>query len=230
MKLERFIRAQTPLARRDILSLLVSGQIKVNGQRAEQLTQWIDPKKDTVHVRGEKLKSIVRFETYLFYKPRGVITTMKDPKGRRCIGDYVSDLSTYVFPVGRLDRATTGLLILTNDGEFAQEIAHPSGGWVKTYKVTLDQRLKPSDMERLCEGVLLTDGPASFSDLEVLSSVSVRVKIHEGRNRIVRRLFEQLGYQVVKLHRECVGSFTLKGLAVGEIRKLKLGKGGKPVA
>lgn len=218
MKLEQFIRAQTPFARREILSLLTDNQILVNGEVVENLTLEIDPQKDKVRVKGENLSGRVRFETFLFYKPKGIITTLKDPKGRRCIGDYVKKLTTYVFPVGRLDRATTGLLILTNNGEFAQDVSHPSNGWVKTYKVTLDKRLTQADGERLCDGILLEDGPARFDEMESLSPTSVRVKLHEGRNRIIRRMFELLGYEVTKLHRESIGGLSLQNMKTGDIK------------
>ena len=220
MKLERYIRALTPLARREILSLLTDNKIKVNGSITDNLMLDINPKVDTVHVRGDKLSGRIRFYRFAFYKPKGVISTLKDPKGRKCIGDFIKDLPAYVFPVGRLDRATTGLLLLTNDGDFSQEVSHPSGGWIKTYKVTLDKRLTQSDSERLCDGILLDDGPAHFQFLESLSSVSVRVKLHEGRNRIIRRMFEQVGYTVTKLHREQIGGISLKGMSVGEIKDI----------
>src|SRR5690606_12175130 len=158
----------------------------------------------------------------LMNKPKGFITTTEDPKGRRTVMEMVAPhIEERVFPVGRLDRNTTGLLLLTNDGELAQKLAHPKYNIRKVYKATLDKNLNKDDFEKIKAGVILEDGPAPVDELEYLDSKNeIGLEIHSGKNRIVRRIFESLGYEVEKLDRVMYAGLTKKNLPRGKWRYL----------
>jgi 23S rRNA pseudouridine2605 synthase len=157
-------------------------------------------------------------------KPRGVVSTMSDPEGRRCLGDLVADRPERLFHVGRLDTDTEGLILLTNDGDFAQRVAHPSYELDKTYVAEVDGILSRATVGRLREGVVLEDGPVEVSSCRVVSTQAdrsiVELVIHEGRNRIVRRLLAEVGHPVRRLTRTAVGPVQVRGLRRGELREL----------
>lgn len=218
--LEKFIASQTRLSRRRILDLLTEGRIKVNGFVADQLTMKVNPSKDRIVVNGEPIYLRFDFVYYKYNKPKGVICTMKDPNGRPCIGTVLRGLPESVIPVGRLDRDTTGLLLLTNDGDFSNFVAHPRYHLSKTYRVTLNRNYTPRDISKLKVGFFLEDGPVRFTEVIPVSKTSLDVTICEGRNRIVRRAFESLGYEVKALHRASIGSVTLGSLMPGDALSL----------
>lgn len=218
--LEKFIASQTRLSRRRILDLLMAGKIKLNGIVAEQLTVSINPSKDRVVVNGESIYLRFDFVYYKYNKPKGVICTMKDPNGRPCLGTVLRGLPESVVPVGRLDRDTTGLLLLTNDGDFANVITHPRYHLPKLYRVSLNRNYTPKDISKLKTGFFLEDGPVRFTDIVPISKTSLDVTICEGRNRIVRRAFEHLGYEVKSLHRASIGSVNLGSIMPGESKAL----------
>ncbi len=220
-RLDRFIALNTSLSRRKILELLLAKKIMVNGNPAKDLKMALDLKKDNIVVNGIKLEPVVpELVYYKFNKPLDVITTLQDPNKRRTVADFIQHLPQHVYPVGRLDRDTTGLLLLTNDGTFANAVAHPKFHVTKRYKVHLNHKITKNHIARLLSGVFLDDGPFAFSDIDWVEPKILQVTLSEGRNRIVRRAFEQLGYTVVKLIRLAIGPIQLGDLAEGRLKPL----------
>lgn len=220
VRLEEYITTHTRYSRRKVTDLLREGKIEVNKKTADSLTMLITPRQDTVAVDGRKIEFEGHYYYYKFYKPKGVITSLGDPRGRRTVMDYMQSLPPSVFPVGRLDRNTTGLLILTNDGEFAQQLSHPRFKIPKTYNVTLDAPVTKRHLERLVQGVMLDDGPAVADEVIPETPTQLTFVISEGRNRIVRRMFECLDYEVLSLKRISIGPLMLGHLKVGQIKPL----------
>ena len=181
---------------------------------------------DRVYYRGKLLELEEKFVYLLMNKPKNTITTKDDPHGRRTVMDLVKnqfDPDARIFPVGRLDRDTTGLLLLTNDGDLAKKLTHPSHEVDKVYEVELDKKFSNDDLKRLREGVTLDDGPAQVDSVNYVAQKPqswVSVQLHIGRNRIVRRIFEHLGYKVQKLDRVIFAGLNKKGLSRGRVRRL----------
>jgi 23S rRNA pseudouridine2605 synthase len=175
-----------------------------------------------VSLRDKKLNIQKGLVYILLNKPKDYITTNEDPKGRKTVMDLVQDTDAErLFPVGRLDRNTTGLLLITNDGAFAQKMSHPSNDIKKIYHVTLDKPLTKADFEKVVVGVTLDDGLAHVDELAYLETKNeLGLQIHSGRNRIVRRIFESLGYVVEKLDRVMYAGLTKKNLPRGKWRNL----------
>jgi len=219
-KIENFIASQTHLSRRKILELLNQNAITLNGHVVTSLTQEVNPKKDDVKISGETVIFQFPFVYYMFYKPKGVICTTSDPKGRRDLTEFLRHIKQPVFPVGRLDRQTSGLLLLTNDGHFSHQILHPKFSLKKTYLVGLDHPISKQDLNRLSVGMILEDGPVQYTQVLPQSPTQISLSIHQGRNRIVRRTFEFLGYEVKQLKRTAIGSLSLYGLKEGDIKPL----------
>jgi 23S rRNA pseudouridine2605 synthase len=220
LKLEHYIAATTAFSRRQILDLLVKGEITVNNDVVEQLTHEICPGKDMVCVQEKVLVEKVKYLYYKVNKPMHIITTFADPKGRTTLKDAFPKLPENVFPVGRLDRKSTGLLIFTNDGAFSDKILRPKFNIPKLYTVELDIPLKDYDRNHFKAGIMLEDGPIKFLALSKEGKRSYSVTIDEGRNRIVRRAFDFLDYTVRKLERTAIGNVTLGPLKPGEIKAL----------
>ncbi len=220
MKLDAFILAQTSYSRRDVLDLITSGRVVLNGNPAKSMVKDIKIGIDIVKIDGMKLGEDVRYFYYKFNKPTNVLSTLDDPQGRKTLRDFMGGLPASMKPVGRLDRDTSGLMIFTNDGHFSNELMHPSRHTSKLYRVTLDKRLTKADFSRILSGVMLEDGPAKGDSLVPISDFSWDLEIHEGRNRLIRRLFEVLGYEVTKLKRLAIGDVQLGTLAVGKFSKL----------
>jgi len=180
---------------------------------------------DVVKYKGKVIKPESRKVYFLMNKPKGYITTTDDEKGRRTVMDIVKNkVKERVFPVGRLDRATTGLLLLTNDGDLALKMTHPSYKIAKVYNVTLDKPLEKEHFEQVRAGFELDDGPVKVDSLHFrkgLDLTEVAIELHVGRNRIVRRSFEHFGYEVIKLDRVYLGGLTKKDLPRGFVRPLK---------
>ncbi len=183
------------------------------------------PGKDVVEFKGKSL-SPQRMVYILLNKPKNMITTTSDERGRKIVLDAIERTTKErVFPVGRLDRNTTGLLLLTNDGKLAEKLTHPSYQIRKVYKATLDKPFSPEDLEKIVAGVELEDGPAKVDSIDYVDPgkpTVVGLEIHSGRNRIVRRIFEQLGYEVIALDRTMLGPLTKKNLPRGKWRELDL--------
>lgn len=210
-------------SRRDADGLISQGKIKVNGKTHTELGAKIIPEKDEVTYQGKVIRA-QHFVYFLLNKPKNVITTTKDPMGRKTVMDAIERTTNVrIFPVGRLDRNTTGLLLLTNDGDLAKKLTHPSHKVRKIYRVRLNKEVAEEDMTSLLKGVELEDGLAKVDKIDYVAGQGadeVGVEIHIGRNRIVRRMFEFLGYQVVGLDRVSIAHLTKKNLPRGKWRPL----------
>lgn len=221
MRINQYLAHAGLCARRKADLLVSQGQIKVNGQPMTSLSYRVAPK-DRVTYQGKLLTAEAK--TYLLvYKPSGYITTANDPRGRKTVMDLLPSGMGRLYPVGRLDRATTGLLIMTNDGPLARGLAHPSGEVRKTYVARLDRPLRAADLAVLRQGpgVKLWDGWAKPDVIDLGKGPrEVVLVLHSGRNRIIRRLFAALGYKVVLLEREAYAGLTLQGLRPGGWRTL----------
>jgi 23S rRNA pseudouridine2605 synthase len=201
--------------------MIEEGLIKVNGKVVTELGYKIKPTDIVQHSNQTLTKE--RPVYVLLNKPKDFITTTDDPGERKTVMDLVAKAcKERIYPVGRLDRNTTGLLLLTNDGELADKLTHPSNEVKKVYQADLDRPLEKEDFEKILEGLKLEDGPAQVDDLAFVSSdhTSIGIEIHIGRNRIVRRIFEHLGYEVVKLDRVVYAGLTKKDLPRGNWRHL----------
>ena len=220
-RLDQYITSYSDLSRRALLALIRDYKVKVNGKVETSMAREIDPKRDVINIDG--VKFVPKSERLLYYKvnkPRGYLTTLSDPKDRRTIRDAFPKLPHTLVPVGRLDRQTTGLLLMTNDGQLVHTVTHPSHEIDKVYQVTLDKPLAKLDIERLLRGVILEDGPIVYDKAEKVEPKVCIVSLTSGRNRIIRRTFDQLGYEVAKLKRLSIGSIDLGGLKEGESKPL----------
>ncbi|MDP4628662.1 MAG: pseudouridine synthase [Schleiferiaceae bacterium] len=222
MRLNRYLAHAGVCSRREADTLIAQGLVTVNGKVVMDMGIKVGPG-DDVRYAGERLKS-ERKMYVLLNKPKGFITTVDDERARKTVMDLVGKACRErIYPVGRLDRSTTGVLLLTNDGAMAKKLTHPSHGAKKIYQVTLDKPFSPLDAERLKQGINLEDGPAHVDKLEFPdpeNPFEVGVEVHIGRNRIVRRLFGALGYEVLKLDRTDFAGLTKKNLSRGEWRLL----------
>lgn len=223
------IRLQKLLAQAGIGSrrycdeLVAAGRVTVNGQIAGPGTK-VDPQSDSVAVDGRPVVKQNQTRVLILNKPRGVVTTMSDDRGRPCVGDLVKDIPERLFHVGRLDEDTSGLLLLTNDGDLAHRLTHPSHGVSKTYLARVQGRMPETAVRQLQEGIELPDGPAVADRVTVRSrdhrSSLVEIVVHIGRKRIVRRMLKAVGHPVEELTRTAIGGLTLGGLRLGELRDL----------
>ncbi len=223
MRLNKYIAYCGVCSRRQAADLVKSGAVIVNGK--EMLEPFYQMKaNDLVSVKGKPVKPESRKVYILMNKPKNVITTAKDERGRKTVMDLLAGkVHERVFPVGRLDRDTTGLLLLTNDGELAEKLTHPSHGVKKIYHVQLDRSLPHADLEKIRKGIELEDGIAVVDGVDYVEGTKhteLGVEIHIGKNRIVRRIFEKLGYTVERLDRVYLGGLTKKDLPRGFFRKL----------
>jgi 23S rRNA pseudouridine2605 synthase len=224
------IRLQKALAssgigsRRACEELIAAGRVAVNGHVVREMGTRIDPAADTVTVDGVPVPVVPDLVYLALNKPRGVLSTMADDQGRPCVGDYVADRPDRVFHVGRLDAESEGLLLLTNDGALAHRLTHPSFGVPKTYFVQIDGRPSRRLAQQLRSGVELEDGPARADAARIVAgteaATQVEVVIHDGRNRIVRRMFDALGHPVRRLVRTSIGPLALGELRPGRVRHL----------
>lgn len=221
IRLNKYIANAGICSRREADVLIESGVVKVNGQIVTTLGYKVKPT-DVVEVEGQKIKN-ERKVYILLNKPKDYITTTKDPQNRKTVMELIKNAcKERVFPVGRLDRNTTGLLLFTNDGELADKLMHPKSRVPKLYHVTLNKNFSGTDFEKLANGIELEDG---FIKPDALSYVQnskreLGIEIHSGRNRIIRRIFEHLGYDVVKLDRVMYAGLTKKNLPRGKWRFL----------
>lgn len=228
IRLNKFLSNAGIASRREADQLIELGLVSVNGVVVKELGLKIDPKNDVVKyddaiLRPEKLRY------FLLNKPKGFLTTMEDPEGRRTVMDLVKDACVErIYPVGRLDRATTGLLLFTNDGELAKRLMHPKHEFPKLYHVETDQKVKAEHLDQMREGFVLDDGFIKADEIEYVEGVNAKkqvgIRIHSGRNRIVRRMFEHFGYTVVKLDRVMYAGLTKKELTRGRYRPLTEGE------
>jgi 23S rRNA pseudouridine2605 synthase len=223
MPINKFISHCGICSRRDAADLVKQGKITLNGQPVTDPGTKVSPN-DLVKWNGKKISISRNFVYILLNKPKDCLTTTEDPQGRKTVLDLVRNASTErVYPVGRLDRNTSGVLLLTNDGDLSQKLAHPKHGVKKIYHVVLDRPLAKTDFDRVVTGVTLDDGLASVDALayaEPKDKAQVGLEIHSGRNRIVRRIFEYLGYEIKGLDRVVYAGLTKKNLQRGKWRLL----------
>jgi 23S rRNA pseudouridine2605 synthase len=221
IRLNKFIANAGVCSRRDADELIKEGKIKVNGKVIDSMGYKVTAK-DRVTYQGRPLKS-EQLVYVLLNKPKDYITTTDDPKQRKTVMALVKKAcEERIVPVGRLDRNTTGLLLFTNDGDLHKKLSHPSHEVRKIYHVHLDQPILKRDFQRLIDGVDLEDGFVSLDAVEIVSADQreIGLQLHSGRNRVVRRLFEHLGYEVTKLDRVMFAGLTKKDLPRGKWRRL----------
>lgn len=211
-------------SRRASEDLIVQGRVSVNGEVVRRLGTTVDPETDVLAVDGLRVPTARDLVHLAVNKPRGVVSTMSDPEGRPCLGDLLEERSVRVFHVGRLDTDSEGLILATNAGELAHRLLHPSYAVPKTYLVEVDAPIHRDLGRRLRAGIDLEDGPGRVDAMRVREQAAQRVlleiTIHEGRNRIVRRLLEAAGHPVRRLVRTAVGPVQLGSLRAGRSRHL----------
>lgn len=224
MPLNKYVAHAGICSRRDAAEFVKSGKVSVNGQTITEPGFKVS-RTDEIRFQGKKLSSAKNLVYILLNKPKDHITTTEDPQGRKTVMDIVKKATAErVYPVGRLDRNTTGVLILTNDGELAQKLSHPSYEVRKIYEVTLDKPLVKKDFEELMNGITLEDGfiaPDSLAYANARDKSVIGIEIHSGKNRIVRRIFEKLGYDVRNLDRVMYANLTKKNVERGKWRFLQ---------
>ncbi|MEM9001645.1 MAG: pseudouridine synthase [Bacteroidota bacterium] len=222
IRLNRYVANAGICSRREADTYIAAGNVSVNGKVITEMGYKVK-KTDDVRFDGRKLNPEKK-EYVLLNKPKNFITTTNDEKGRRTVMDLVSSASNNrLYPVGRLDRDTTGLLLFTNDGDMAKKLTHPKHGVRKIYHVHLDNNLKVSDIRKIEQGLELEDGPVEVHEVSYVQGATkkeIGIEIHSGRNRIVRRIFGHLGYEVVKLDRVIFAGLTKKDLPRGHWRYL----------
>lgn len=223
MRLNKYVALCGVSSRRGAAELIKQGVVYVNGVATTEIGYRISPK-DVITYKGNVLELVSKKIYILMNKPKDTITTVSDERGRKTVLDIISrTIKERIYPVGRLDRDTTGLLVLTNDGELAQKLSHPSFKVKKLYHAVLNRALTKNDLDKIREGLILEDGKAevdAINHLEGEAKDQVMIEIHIGKNRIVRRIFEQLGYQVEKLDRVFYGGLTKKDLPRSGYRSL----------
>ncbi len=223
MPLNKYIAHAGICGRREAAEMVKKGLVKVNGKVVIEPGHKVLPTDDII-VNNKKTFLAKNLVYILLNKPKDYITTTDDPQNRKTVLDIIGKATTErVYPVGRLDRNTSGVLLLTNDGELAQKLTHPSNEIKKVYHVTLDKELTKKDFDKILSGVKLEDGPASVDVLayaDMKDKTQVGVEIHSGRNRIVRRIFESLGYDVKGLDRVIFAGLTKKNIERGKFRFL----------
>lgn len=226
VRLNKFIANSGVCSRREADNLILAGVVTVNGKIVTELGTKVNIYNDEVKFNGERLKG--EEKVYIVMnKPKGFVTTASDPHADKTVMDLMKGCNARVFPVGRLDKNTTGVLMFTNDGEIAEKLTHPSYDKKKIYQVTLDKDLKQEDYDRITSGIELSDGLISADELEYIDDTDHRklgIEIHSGKNRIVRRIFESLGYNVKALDRVYFAGLTKKGLKRGAWRYLTTGE------
>jgi len=223
MRLNKYIAHAGICSRRKAADFVKAGHVKVNGKVETNPAYEVD-KKDQIQFDNKVVKIEKKKVYILMNKPKNTLTTVTDDRGRRTVLDIVSKRVTQrVYPVGRLDRNTTGLLLLTNDGDLAKKLSHPSHGVKKIYHIILDRNLLPSDLDKIQRGIELDDGLAEVDSAKYVPNApksEVLIELHSGKNRIIRRIFEHLDYSVAKLDRIYLGGLTKKDIPRGWFRPL----------
>jgi 23S rRNA pseudouridine2605 synthase len=224
VRLQKLLAQSGVASRRKCEELMLEGHVEVDGEVVTRLGTKVDPRTAVIRVDGKRLPPVSPNVYLVLNKPRGVVSTMSDPEGRRTLSDFVSDRPERLFHVGRLDTDTEGLILLTNDGDFAHRMAHPSYEMDKTYVAEVPGPVSRATVREVLAGVTLEDGPVTVSSFKVVSTHAskaiVELVIHEGRNRIVRRLLEAVGHPVRRLTRTAIGPVRLAGLRSGQMREL----------
>lgn len=224
VRLQKLLAQSGVASRRKCEELMLDGEVEVDGEIITRLGTKVDPRTAVIKVSGHRLPPVSDHVYLVLNKPRGVVSTMSDPEGRKTLTDLVAARPERLFHVGRLDTDTSGLLLLTNDGDFAHRMAHPSYEVEKTYVAEVDGRLARGTIADLLAGVTLDDGPVQVRRARVIDAAPrksiVELVIHEGRNRIVRRLLDHVGHPVRQLTRTRFGPVDLGSLRSGATREL----------
>jgi 23S rRNA pseudouridine2605 synthase len=223
-RLQKILSKAGVASRREAESIISSGRVAVNGVTVTEMGVKADPDKDIIMLDGKPVAPVQTKVYIMLNKPAGYVTTMKDPEGRRIVTELLKDVKERVYPVGRLDYNTEGLLLLTNDGEWANNLAHPRHEVDKEYQVRIRGRISQEQIDRLAGGVDLDDGRTAPATVRVIrqseNNTWVSIVIHEGRYRQVRRMCEAVNLQVVRLKRSSYGFLDLGELRPGEYRRL----------
>jgi 23S rRNA pseudouridine2605 synthase len=235
IRLQKLLAQSGIASRRKCEQIMLDGLVEVDGEIVTRLGTKVDPRTAVIRVDGKRLPPISPNVYLVLNKPRGVVSTMSDPEGRPTLQDLVADRPERLFHVGRLDTDTSGLILLTNDGDFAQRMAHPSYEVDKTYVAEVDGAVGKETLQQLRAGVTLEDGPVTVSRVKLVGGGQgnakgrsiVELVIHEGRNRIVRRLLDQVGHPVRRLTRTRFGPVSLTGLKTGQLRELTMAELGE---
>jgi 23S rRNA pseudouridine2605 synthase len=224
-RLQKVLAHAGVASRRHCEELIVEGRVQVNGKVVKELGVKVDPAIDRIMVDGRRIR-LEEHVYILLYKPTGVITSLHDPQGRRVVTDLLKGVKERVYPVGRLDYDTSGLLLLTNDGELANRLAHPSHEIDKVYRAWVKGVPAPEKVRKLAAGIMLEDGMTAPGQAKLIKTAPkgnkslLELIIHEGRNRQVRRMCEAIGHPVLTLERVRLGFLSLEGLRPGEYRPL----------
>lgn len=222
-RLQKILSACGVTSRRKAEEMILAGRVKVNGNKAA-LGDSADPDKDIITVDGTAVKAAGKKIYLALHKPRGFVTTLHDEHSRRCVADLVKDAGGRVYPVGRLDKDSEGLLLLTNDGDFANMVMHPSREINKTYRVTVRPGVNEAQLNRLCTGIVIEGKKTAPAKVRVLEQqegrVVLEIVLHEGRNREIRKMCEALGLEVARLKRTAEGPVKLGMLKQGAYREL----------
>ncbi|MDQ6688002.1 MAG: rRNA pseudouridine synthase [Actinomycetota bacterium] len=231
VRLQKLLAQSGLASRRRCEELMLGGLVEVDGEVVTRLGTKVDPRTAVIRVDGKRLPPVSAHVYLVLNKPPGVVSTMSDPQGRRTLTDFVSDRPERLFHVGRLDTDTDGLILLTNDGDFAQRMAHPSYAVDKTYVAEVDGVVTRHVVKDLTDGPTLDDGPVNVTRTRVVSTHGNRsileLVIHEGRNRIVRRLLDHVGHPVRRLTRTAIGPVRIGRLRQGELRELTMAEIGE---
>jgi 23S rRNA pseudouridine2605 synthase len=226
VRLNKFIADAGVCSRRKADELIADGKVTINGKRVFELGIKVDPQKDKVLVAGKPVQAAESLVYYMINKPKNVVTTMDDPLERPKVGDFIDREKRRLFPVGRLDWDSEGLLIMTNDGDFAQAVAHPKEEIPKTYLVKLNGQPDDHQLAKLKKGVTIIGGKVAAKHVERIQLGKsqkydwIKIIITEGKNRQVRRMFEKIGYDVTKLQRVAIGALSIGKLKRGEYKQL----------
>ena len=225
MRINKYIASCGVCSRRKAEEFVLQGKVKVNGKVIANLATDIDETNDTVIVDGQKITPVSRFIYIMMYKPKGCVCTLKDEKGRKTVLDYLGDFEgKRIFPVGRLDYDTEGLLLLTNDGDFSNRLMQPSSEIPKTYIAKVEGEIPESDLARLRKGVTIDGVKLNRCKIKVLgveNNISrLEITIYEGKNREIHKMFETIGKEMIFLIRVKIGDLKLGGLARGSYRYL----------
>lgn len=229
IRLNKYLADCGLASRRKADELIGAGHVQVNGKTVYELGVRVNPASDRVVVDGKPIKAPTQKLYVIFYKPENVLTTMEDPEGRPTVADFMEQLPLRVFPVGRLDWDTEGLLLLTNDGDFAQKVMHPKEEIPKTYLAKLDGKPSDKQLAKLLTGVTIPGGRVKAWHVEIAKIGDsdkygwVKIVIGEGKNRQVRHMFNKIGFDVKKLKRVAIGQLTLGSLNKGEYAFLDTG-------
>ena len=223
MRLQKYLAECGVASRRKSEELIGQGKVKVNG-RVAQIGDKINPKKDDITVSGKKVVKSRQYTYIILHKPRGFITTMSDEMGRKCVAELIKDVNARVYPVGRLDRDSEGMLLMTNDGEFANAMTHPTKHVPKTYRVTVRPSITDEQITALTTGIMLEGRKTAPAEVRVLTReegrVVIEIVLYEGRNRQIRKMCESLGLEVARLKRTAIGTIKLGMLPQGKWREL----------